>query len=199
MIQIKDVYNILKNGIQSDEDRELLGRSMFYYCCGKDPTPVIAFGAEYPLYVYVDSLTFGQDGLESEVHELHSRLEQKGFRCYTSEFFDSPVNPRGNISQWRDDKNNTFVIVYIKEDAEKAFRKIYNDDDKYNYIQPKCICNIKYECPEFGLLNAVEKRVQYILGHSKSPKYKKTADVDYFGDYSAKTMGYFRRAYWYVF
>ena len=34
------IINIIENGISTDEDREILGSSLFYYCCGIDPTPI---------------------------------------------------------------------------------------------------------------------------------------------------------------
>ena len=42
---------------QKDADiKELLSKSMFYYCSGVDPTPVIALFSEYPLFIYSDIL-----------------------------------------------------------------------------------------------------------------------------------------------
>ena len=53
-----------------DDVRGLLEASLFYYCSGKDPTPVVAFGAEYPLYVYVDSLVYQRKDPDGTLQEL---------------------------------------------------------------------------------------------------------------------------------
>lgn len=34
--------------------KEHLKESLFYYCAGKDPSPIITFKTNFPLYVYVD-------------------------------------------------------------------------------------------------------------------------------------------------
>lgn len=47
---------LLENGISNNNERELLAQSFFYYCCGKDPTPIVHFGSDYPLYIYSDTL-----------------------------------------------------------------------------------------------------------------------------------------------
>ena len=63
-----------------EDDRELLEASLFYYCSGKDPTPVVAFGAEYPLYVYVDSLVYQRKDLDGTLQDLYDRLRKSRFR-----------------------------------------------------------------------------------------------------------------------
>jgi len=39
---IKDrIIRIVSRGIQDDLDSEIMGNSLFYYCCGKDTTPKV--------------------------------------------------------------------------------------------------------------------------------------------------------------
>ena len=147
--KLDKIYDLLKNGISDNEDRELLAQSLFYYCCGKDPTPIIAFRADYPLYTYSDN------------------------------------------------------VDYVQGDASKTFQDLYSDDTNYcNYIQPKCICNYRYEffeqkSPEF--FNQIEKRTEYILGHCSNNKYKCIAEYDYYGDFGDSKVKLYHRMFWYVY
>ena len=52
--------------------RVLLQESMFYYCCGKDPSPIIEFKEQYPLYIYVDKRNYSE--------ELYDRLTKQNFK-----------------------------------------------------------------------------------------------------------------------
>ena len=58
--------NLFENGISNDDDRELLANSLFYYCCGADPSPIMAFGSDYHLYVYADIVDYGHGDFNNE-------------------------------------------------------------------------------------------------------------------------------------
>lgn len=78
---IADVYNIIENGISNNAERELLAQSLFYYCSGIDPTPIIAFGSDYPLYIYSDIIDYGNGDFNKTMNVLYERLFKAGFVC----------------------------------------------------------------------------------------------------------------------
>ena len=99
-----------------------------------------------------------------------------------------------------------FCLLYIQCDASLAFEKIYSDRDKYghfNYIQPKCICNIQYEYigGDWTILRNALKRTEYVMGHCHSDKYRRVAEYDYYGmgSSSRSKIPLFHRKYWYCF
>ena len=54
--------------------KEHLKESLFYYCAGKDPSPIIAFKNTYPLYAYVDKKDYS--------NELYKRLNNHKLQTY---------------------------------------------------------------------------------------------------------------------
>ena len=195
------IASIVKNGIANDEERALLGNSLFYYCSGKDPTPVIAFGADYPLYIYSDtdpdfiSLTSG----------LYRRLQESGFKLIDSRSFRGGGRwehaPDMDAAQWEAADGNAFCVLCLQNDAEDSFQHIYRDMS--NFIQPKCICNVRYEffdTHSADFFQQIEKRTEYILGYCYSNKHKEVCEYRYYGDYGQEeAVKLYRRMYWYVY
>ena len=187
----------------TDGEKDMLGQSLFYYCSGKDPTPIIALGAKIPLYVYVDSLHFDDDAFSSATAELYARLKKHGFLLCEKR----NLEPNGRLSEcsnadatlWKNASGESFLLLYVQGDAALTYGSIYADEE--NYIQPKYICNYRYELRDRGLLSQVEKRVEYILGHCHDPKYRCIDEYAYYGDYGEKDVGVklYRRLYYYLF
>ena len=193
---ISGLLSLLGNGISNNNERELLAQSLFYYCCGKDSTPIVHFGADYPLYIYSDTL-FGENS-DNEIEELYRRIQNKGFILVETEKFKKWKNVDNvYLSLWLTLDNRYFSLIYVQNDAEETFRKIYSDNN--NYIQPKCICNYRDE-GVFPFISQIEKRAEYIFGYCFNGKYKSIAEYDYYGDYEKNSkVELYRRCFWYVY
>ena len=205
---IKDrIIQIASHGIQDDFDCEIMGNSLFYYCCGKDPTPIAAFGESLPLYVYVDLLnsSYGYGDFRTEIDELYHRLHLKGFKTvelcavdanvkgYNSKSMNLSV--RSELSVWKTRGSNTFFLLYVKGDAEDTLDALYTDH-RQGLILPKCICNLLYE-DYHPRIYQIEKRTEYILGHWNQDKYKKVGEVEYLGDYGLEKAELWHRRFYY--
>lgn len=201
------IYGLLKDGISGNEDRELLAQSLFYYCCGKDPTPIIAFGSEYPLYVYSDIINYGDGDFDNETGMLYIRLCNEGYILVERRKFVHWENFKNvDITLWKTSQNKLFSLVYLQSDSVKVFQKVYSDSTN-NYIQPKCICNYRYEFSDqysyqdsYSFFQQIEKRTEYILGHCSNNKYKCVSEHDYYGigEGDSKVTLY-HRMFWYVY
>ena len=107
------------------------------------------------------------------------------------------------LTKWAD-KNGTFYLAYLQGDALVVFDSLYRDDIKgCNSIQPRCICNYRYDCDnpiwERNKLSFLEKRAEYLFGYCYSDKYRCIGEYDYYGDYGTVTkIPLYRRRYWYV-
>lgn len=145
--------------------KELLKESLFYYCAGKDPSPIIAFKTNFPLYVYVDKKDYS--------NELYKRLSNHNFKLIEKQ----EILPNTTLSVWKYNEN-TFYLIYAQNDASMAFKKIYDN------IIPKCVCNYRYELSNRSLLQQIEKRADYILGHCFDDKFIVVDEIQYYGDYS---------------
>ena len=137
---------LFENGVSKDEDRELLAQSLFYYCCGTDPTPIAAFGSDYPLYIYSDIINYGKGGsFEEETSLLFQRISKANNRLVKTR----QLKKEGRLcdakdvvlTMWEDQqKNACFYLLYVQMDAVKTFHTVYYDIDKGgkgNLIQPK--------------------------------------------------------------
>ncbi len=150
-----------------ENKEELLKNSLFYYCCGKDPSPIIAFKDQFPLYVYVDKKDFSS--------ELFDILQKEHLTFIKKEIINNSIN--SILTKWKY-KDNTFFLLYIQYDACKTYKILYGD------FFPKCICNYRYELPNRYILEVAEKNVKYILGHCFNKDYVVDKYYDYYGDYS---------------
>lgn len=207
---IDNLCFLFENGVSKDEDRELLAQSLFYYCCGADPTPIIAFGSDYPIYIYSDIINYGHGGsFEETTSLLYQRISKAGNRlvetCQLKKERQLCDAKDIVLTKWKDQqKNLDFYLLYVQMEAVKTFDTIYHDLDKGghgNFIQPKCICNIRYEFMDnysWSAMNVISKRVEYIMGYCHDDKYKCIAEYDYLGDYGDTTVRLFQRKYWYV-
>lgn len=200
------IYSIFNNGIQNNNERELLGRSLFYYCCGSDPTPIISLNMEYKLYFYVDNAKFADGDTQTQSECLYQKLEKEGFEkteIRPDEIrYTLPDDVELTIWSHGDDEEK-IILLYMYDDAERAFKRIYGD--KNNYIQPNCICNYMYEYTGGNNFRAfierIEKRTEYILGHCFDDKYGLVDRLDYYGSESGKSstkVELYQRKFWYV-
>lgn len=182
----KEICAFFESDALTDDAKDLLGQSLFYYCCGQDPTPIAAFGGGYPLYVYADNLTFGITDFESALRRLYDRLSEAKFLLKMKYTLKQVGRMRcaknAEITLWRTPKREYFLLMYIQSDADKAFRSIYGENS--NYIQPKCICNYRYEM-DASFFAPIEKLAQYIMGHCHNDKYRLIGEYDYLGDYGS--------------
>lgn len=195
LISSAKIENLVINGIKSIDDCEYLGNSLFYYCCGKDPTPVIAFGSQYPLYIYVDN---DATELQTTVNILNGRIQAKNYSIVESRFI-----PRAKwhgaciITKWSDQCGKCFFLIYFQEDAEKIFSRVYGYE--INYVQPKCICNIRHNLRKMGIISQLEKRVQWIMGHCYNEKYYEESQHPYYGDYQEGKVSLYCRRFYFLF
>ncbi len=212
-MEIDRLCHLFKNGITDDDDRELLGNSLFYCCCGMDPTPLIAFGSQYPLYVYVDI-----EGFDVNTTMLFQRLCKAGYSLVKSRELpkSGPLRDVKNavLAHFKAPKSNTIsqsisndciYLLYAQSGASKAYHSIYQDTDKgghLNCILAKCLCNIR--CEFFNEIDGVSmdqlaRRTEYVFGHNYSDKYKCIAEYDYWGDYDShmSKIPLYHRKYWY--
>lgn len=226
--RVDKIIQLVANGVCDNEDRELLANSLFYYCCGSDATPIIAFKDQYPLYVYVDTVGYGGGDFNEEVKRLYSRLKKSGLKKI--EFIhdgarygkqlpwedgSKPVIKQSELSRWMSEEGNDFYLLYVQGDAYTVYSKLYDDNER-GIILPKCICNYKYEVtPSFRndivccssseswrLLTEIEKQVEYVMGESKDKFYKEVARFKYYGgtwDSEFHTIPLFKRTCYYVF
>ena len=199
---ISDICNIIENGISNNAERELLAQSLFYYCSGIDPTPIIAFGSDYPLYIYSDIINYDDSDFNSSMDTLYERLSKAGFVCVGNKrIMHLKTIQNIEVTLWKAD-NNLFSLAYLQHDAVKSFQKIYSDGSN-NYIQPKCICNYRNESTgqsNFGFFSQIEKRAEYIMVYCFCDKYKAVSKHIYYGDYETNTkVTLFHRMFWYVY
>ena len=205
------ICRIVTNGVIDDVDREILANSLYYYCCDTDLTPLIAFGNQYKLYVYVDIVGYGSGDFIALTEGMYRRLEDFGFKKTCSvhngsryiENESKPVFEQSALTGWikksdcSNEEDEPFYILYIQGDAPTVYRILYSAQDcggHSNYIMPKCVCNYYYEILPYenvlcrinnycsqDILAHVEKRVEYIMGHCHSNKYREIGLYKYNG------------------
>ena len=191
----------LESGRLSEAEKDLLGQSLFYYCSGNDPSPIVAFGSEIPLYVYVDSFVYIRESFSEKAKELYSRLDKNKLKKKAS------VTPKlsgrlktaynAELSLWESNDGNAFLLLFVQADAIDGYKSIYGSSEM-NYIQPKYVCNYRYELRDRGILDQLEKRVQYILGHCHNSKYRLVGEIQHL-DRSDEKIGIYQRLYYYIF
>ena len=204
--RINLIYSIFQNGLQNNRERELLGDSLFYYCCGSDPTPIISLNREYKLIIYVDNTRYASGDTQTQSDCLYQKLEKEGFgRVEVSVDEDvAPLPEDAELTVWEhEDDEEQIILLYLYDDAERGFKRIYSDRD--NYIQPQCICNYRYEYVGGNnfrpFMERIEKRVEYILGHCFNDKYALVEKINYCenGDCdSSEKIQLYQRMFWYV-
>lgn len=191
----------LEIGIKNDDIRDLLGQSMYYFCSGIDPTPIIAFKASIPLYIYVDSFKDIDMSFNEALHTIYSTLKNHGISQAKSINLHLYKVKNAELSLLTDENGKEFLFLFMAADGNDAFSYIYSDHD--NYISPKYLCNHRYGTEPDGALYQVQKRVEYIFGHCYSSKYRKLGEYKYFGEYQNNdgdvTVPLYRRFYYYVF
>ena len=201
-IEIKCIDQVEKlfNEKKTNFERKILANSTFYYCCGRDITPIIAFSHACSLFVYSDIIDYGSGNFKDNLSEIYQRLYNKGFLLKAKKELNEPsYNKKAEITEWADDKDKTFYLLFVECDSRILFRKLYSE--KNNFIQPKCICNYRNEFSDgINTLNDIEKRAEFILGHCSNDKYEIVCDYTYHGDYGTQEkIPLHKRMYWYVY
>ena len=157
-----DVVNFFENHELKDIHKEFLSSSMYYYCAGKDPSPIICSIRKFQLYIYVDSFVYMKEHYDDATNLLYLRLEKNNMICTSKkrlaktgriENFDN-----AELSLWTDVSGQSFYLLYIKADASVAFEEIYEDGRRRNYILPNAICNYKFENTHL-LMRKIEEKV----------------------------------------
>ena len=209
--RFKEMRNLCENKKRDVSKYEILGNSLFYYCCGIDPTPIIAFGTQYQIYIYCDIFAYGNGNFDNAILKLYSRLEAHDHVLKTKYRFINPevLNEAENVelTEWMVGNNESIFLLFIQDDAVRAFRAIYNCNDENNnsnLIKPKCICNFRnefFDNSSWSYFNAIEKRVDYVFGYGpQSEKYKVVSKHPYYGDYEDNaTIALYKRRFWCVY
>ena len=183
-------FDSVLNGLCSEKPTDKIGdileKSLFYYCAGKDPTPIIAMYRDFPLFIYSDIMKYGRGSLEEELSVLTDRLVSHGFEALRRESIDIPLAAR--LCEYKKDER-AFLLLYVKGDSLEAYRAIYGTEDR---LLPTCIANYRYEMDTRYFLK-IEKRVKYVLGHSYDKEHRPVRELKYYGDYSGKTVTLFEK------
>lgn len=164
-----------------DEFNNLLGESLYYYCAGKDITPIINLSDKVRLFIYADLMRGRSEEFANELQVLYDRIKTANFNMKRVEEFSLGGKFKAQLSMW-ESENNTFYLLYVLGDATKIYKQIYHSK---NVLVPKFMCNIKYEMDTSFFLK-IEKEVEYILGHLYSGNYACVDVFEYKGDYSLK-------------
>ena len=161
-----------------------LNNSLFYYCCGRDATPIISFKGQYQIYVYVDNLKQPRQEFEAVIKTLFSRLCNFDFKLVKNErlqgdelFFKCE---NAQLSKWQAQSGDSFFLLYLQGDATTVYQSLYFNQG----CLPKCICNYRYEMPNRALLQKAESMVEYVFGHCFSCGYQLISQHHYYGDYA---------------
>lgn len=179
---INSCFDSLLYGFQNRrlcEFENLLTKSLFYYCAGKDITPIVNLSDKVKLFIFAD-LMKGKE-FNSELQVLYNRIKSANFHMMRVEMFDLGGKYKAQLSMW-ENENVIFYLLYVLGDANKVYRQIYYGE---NILIPKYICNIKYEMDTSFFLT-IEKEVEYILGHVYSDNFVCDDVFEYKGDYSIK-------------
>lgn len=166
-INYKDICMLIVNGLSNHKVDMILKNSLYYYCCGKDPTPIIAFKSNYPLYVYADIIDYGIGDFQEETNELYHRLSSHSLKRVDTHKLISHTFKNAELTIWRPIRGKEFGLLYVQGDAKKVFTSIYDNNGKLNL--PKCVCNYLYEIiGDSGntrdYLFEIEQKVEYVLG-----------------------------------
>ena len=184
-------FYTLRDSLESDTKTskltEILEKSLYYYCSGKDATPISVFGTDIEMYVYSDSFVYMDQDFDHAKDTLYKRINKLGFSLETTE----SVQPKGNLGEcvhaeltlWKNERRKYFTLLYTQSDSVKCFERLYITKD-HNIIQPKAFCNYRYELPRRGILEQTEKNSQYILGHCFDPNFSCIGTYPYLGDYT---------------
>ena len=183
---LEELCTALESGTHSPALSQLMRESLYYYCSGKDATPISVFGARIPLYVYSDSFIYMRTDFDGAVTELYGKIKKLGnslkerHRLRTIGFLRECE--QAEITLWSNGTEEAFALLYTKSDAVKCFSELYKNE-KDGISTPKCFCNYRYEMHRRGILEQAEKHAQYILGHCFDSSFRPVGEYDYIGDY----------------
>ena len=162
----------------------LLSDSLFYYCAGKDPSPIIAFYKDYPLFIYSDLLKHRENWRDETVGVLFRRLREHGFTVSEVEYANLLD---GGVTALCEKEGASLLILYIRGDAWRCYKEIYGEE----YL-PSCIANYRYEMNSapFG---GYERLVKRIIGHAFTGVHRVALEIPYFGDYQGEAVKVYER------
>ena len=181
----KEIIEMLESEELNCSQTILLEESLFYYCCGKDPSPISAFGSSFPLYVYVDSFIYVNESFDDALKILYERIEDLNFKLKSNDV----LKPKGRIKRainaqlsiWENEKREEFALLYLQADAIEGFIDLY--ESEVSYLTPRCICNFLYEMRTIGVLARIERDAEYIFGYSFNKSHCQIGEYPYLGDY----------------
>ena len=160
--------------------QEYLKNSLFYYCSGKDITPILALKDRCSVFVYVDKLS-GKD-FEEIIQKLFANIQKHNCVLEKKESINIETEFKNAIlSQWKSENCEKLLFLYVKGDAIKVFKSLYELNGVV--VVPKCICNIKYEMNTSYFLK-IEKNIDFIMGHCYSKNHSEFLEFEYKGDYN---------------
>ena len=188
--------NLVKN-IQGEgfdvETLIALNDSVYYYCAGKDPTPIFALNDRHSVFVYADIIGYGHGDYFEETEHLYRRLIKKGYTL----LYKIPLQSLGGFAiknatatLWQNGNKN-FALIYLQGDAGAMFNSLYNE------VLPKCIVNIRYEFNgrqgQLSRLKNCENEVDFVMGYCFNSEYRIVEEFDYYGDYGEKRIKFFSK------
>lgn len=182
--------------------RNILTNSCFYYCAGRDITPIMALENYIHSFIYCDNCMYQKYdeslyifkqklrindyieiqkiNIDLEYFKLNNENMEKIIRSLEMQPFDTLLS-KGEFSIW--EKNgHLYSIFYLCWDDICVWNNLY----KKHLIYPTVICNI---APESSLLrwdSCDENNLpKYVIGygHHISESYNVIGEVEYFGDY----------------
>ncbi len=180
------IMQTLRSDTRSEERAALLSESLFYYCAGTDPTPVIALFDKFPLFIYSDILDYGRSDLEKENEKLKKKLIKHGFKLIEGE--TAEIAEGAALYEYLKNDISVFIL-YVAGDAWKTYEALYGRE---RLVLPRCIANIRYEM-DTRRFAPIEKEAAFILGYSYSGVHRVIDKFEYYGDYSEKEVKFFAR------
>lgn len=186
-IDYSEIRMLIESGLPNSKLDFILEKSLYYYCCGKDPTPIISFKSKFPLYVYADIIDYGVGDFQDETGELYRRLLSNSLRRDDVRKLMLPEFKNAELTIWRTIIGKQFALLYVQGDAKKVFTRLYGNEGRQ--LLPKCICNYRYEITDGTsktreYLYEIEKKVEYVMGYHYSDSYRKIRGYPYLGDYT---------------
>ena len=187
-VNFDELAMLLEAGVLRRIHPTLLRDALFYYCAGKDPTPIVAFKGAFPLYIYADLVCYGRGVFAEETAALYERLQGQGIcLCEKKHLCRYQDFSNAALTEWAFE-DERFFLLYIQGDAVRIFSSLYGAKG----LIPACICNIKYEM-NTSFFAPIERRVSYLFGYAYSDAYRVEREYPYFGDYGNAPVKLFCR------
>ena len=189
-----------KNNIKI-EFKDFLDNSCFYYCAGRDITPIIALEEKIFTYILCDTCELEGKNYSAFIimfNEFENRLIKQGFKKNTNlgeyKLFENYFNYKNMISHrpWEMilyEKNGFYYCIwYLFCEDYITYNSLY----VINEMKPTVICNINPENSKMlDKYEIGEILPEYVIGHTYgNEKYIKLKELKYYGDYSDNAVLY---------